>query len=101
MPRKYGPPERRELVKSLPCAACGVVGYSQNAHVCGNGGAGRKGDCTTIAPLCGATGDYIGCHLLFDRYRFRFDEWYPDFDPITEAAKCEAAWQSYLNRNYP
>lgn len=72
--RIYGSKARVEFVKSLPCAACGVVGYSENAHVAPtseSGGAGRKADAKWIAPLCGphivkggsrASWQEIGCH---------------------------------------
>lgn len=74
--RIYGSRARAKWVKSLPCAACAVVGYSENAHTV-NGGKSRKADHTTIIPLCGPRPDkaidgvtdvwYIGCHRRFDR----------------------------------
>lgn len=104
--RIYGPPARRVFVKSLPCAACRYDGKpSEQAHVLGNGGMGRKKDANTIAPLCAphvivdtaswSMHDYIGCHRLFDRYRSVFDERFPDFDPTRAAHETEEKWRLY------
>lgn len=65
--RIYGSKERVEFVKSLPCSACGIVGYSENAHI-ETGGMGRKSDYTKIIPLCGPHplkwAHSPGCHHL-------------------------------------
>lgn len=88
----------------MPCAACGRVGFSENAHVLGNGGLSRKADADTIAPLCGeifvVTGPISehtsdGCHRLFDEHRSDFDARFPDFNASTEASKCEQAWKAH------
>lgn len=103
--RIYGPPARRVWMKTLPCSACSVVGYSEGAHVLGNGGTGRKADYDTQAPLCGPRADatdpwswdgttYIGCHKLFDDYRWRFSARFPDFDPAKVARETEEMWAS-------
>jgi hypothetical protein len=97
-----GSPARRTFVGSLPCAACGrepTEAYpSQNAHVLpkkeSNGGTGRKGHHTAIAPLCGDFGS--GCHRLFDDYRDVFDQRFPHFVPAVAAAATEAAWVLHL-----
>ncbi len=97
--KAHGPKARGRWIATLPCAACGVVGYSQPAHVLGNSGMGKKKGPETIAPLCGprlllkrwAT-MYDGCHRLFDERRWDFDEMYPEFNPEAEAAKQDAAW---------
>lgn len=96
--------ERRKFVASLPCAACHVVGYSQGAHVLGNGGMGKKKGPETIAPLCGPrmrpTGVmYIGCHRMHDERYGEFVIEYPHFHGEYAAAACEAAWQSHLSRS--
>lgn len=97
--RIYGSDERIEFVKLLPCEGCGIEGFSENAHVCGNGGTGRKADYTTIAPLCGRKGPTLpGCHFLFDEKPWEFRIRFPDFDPIAAAAQTEAAWQATLTR---
>lgn len=59
----------RRAVASLPCAACGIYGYSQHAH--GNEGKGLslKTDDRTGVPLCCARPGEEGCHTKFDQYR--------------------------------
>ncbi|MDB4893172.1 MAG: hypothetical protein JWL61_5027 [Gemmatimonadetes bacterium] len=64
--RAYGSKERVEWVKSLPCCWCGAVGESQNAHTVG-GGAGRKADYDTIAPLCWSI-TRLPCHKAYDQH---------------------------------
>ncbi len=100
--RIYGSPARRKWIKTLPCSACGVVGYSEGAHVLGNGGMSRKADYDTQAPLCGlrfiyserATTMYIGCHRVFDEMRWEFDRRFPHFSPEQAAFDCVQAWLS-------
>ncbi len=99
--RSMGTKARREFVASLPCAACGVVGYSQNAHLLGNGGKGRKKHHTTIGPLCGPRPNrysdttYLGHHALYDKYRIEFDFDFPHFYAEAVAAETEELWQSH------
>lgn len=90
--RIYGSKERVEFVKSLPCAACGVVGYSENAHVApaSEKGTGYKAGWEWIAPLCGDRYGLLGCHSLFDSGCTL-----PDFDPTLAAQKCEEQWQEH------
>ena len=98
--RIYGPPGRVEFVKSLPCAACGVVGYSENAHVPpkGEAGTGYKADYRFIVPLCGprpwnAAGQmFIGCHEQYDDVQWAFDMEHPDFDAEKACAQTETLW---------
>ncbi len=103
--KAHGPKARGEWIATLPCAACGVVGYSQPAHVLGCAGTGLKKGPETIAPLCGrhycspprkGTRMYVGCHRLFDQYRWIFNDQYPAFNPEAEAAKQNAAWLASL-----
>ena len=98
--RAYGSEDRVTFVKTLPCCACHVVGYSENAHVAppGEKGTGYKADYRFIVPLCGERPGYaweIGCHALHDEYIWTFEHRFPDFDPEAEAAKVEQAWQQY------
>jgi len=107
--RCYHSEARKRFVQSLPCCACGVVGYSENAHVTDDGtkGAGRKSGYRCIAPLCGRrpviavnglgeTLDYgtvRGCHRWSHADADSFlAVWKLDMD--AEAAKCEAKWQA-------
>lgn len=100
--RKYGPKERREWVKSLPCAACKVEGYSQNAHA-KTGGTGKKSSYENIVPLCGphpkdAQGNLTeGCHRWQHRDPEQFHLRY-GLDMETEAAKVEAKWLEFRCR---
>lgn len=100
--RAYGSANRAAWVASLPCAACGIVGYSANAHVLGNGGAGRKGDADTIAPLCVSRPGVNGCHDLFDNRvkdgRATLLRRYPRFDPAACAERTEAAWRAVVSQ---
>jgi len=105
--RAYGSKARVKFVNLQPCAACGVWGYSQNAHVLGNDGASRKAHYTTIAPLCGPRPSgvllheesgliYEGCHSLFDtapeKFRARFA-----FNPKRAARECHRKWMAFVN----
>lgn len=94
--RTYHSLARVEFVKSLPCASCGVFGWSQNAHATG-GGAGRKSGYEMILPLCGphplhnygAYGLTEGCHQWYDRHRlagFTLDH------ALAAAARTEKLW---------
>ena len=103
--RSYHSEERVEWVKRQPCAKCGVVGYSQNAHTEG-GGMGRKAGYDTIVPLCGPRPRrfgvdpslYEGCHAKFDRR---------EFGPVALtdlrrfAKSLDFAWQSYCTTQSP
>ena len=64
--RKYGSREFREWIHSLPCQLCGVVGFTQQAHV-GKHPMGKKLDWTHTTALCGPLpGARMGCHQKFD-----------------------------------
>lgn len=99
--RAYGSAERVAFVRSLPCAACGLVGYSENAHVGGAGkGAGRKSDADQIAPLCGPhrSGGWIdvlfqGCHREYDTRGVPSK--CPTFNALQAAMDCDVAWQRH------
>jgi hypothetical protein len=97
--RTYHSKARVRFVKSLPCAACGIVGYSENAHVLGNDGMSRKGHYTTIAPLCRTfvrSGRHQSCHSWFDIFPKSFATAHPSFNPARAAAETEQAWQAFL-----
>lgn len=98
--RTYCSVERVEFVKEQPCAACHRLFASENAHVVGNGGAGRKAGYETIAPLCGPnTHACVGCHQLFDEYRSEFEKAYPDFNPEAAAAATQRAWLAFIGES--
>lgn len=95
--RTYHSEARVRFVKALPCAACGVTGFSENAHVVNDGskGAGRKSGYRGIAPLCGPrpASKLLGCHRLFDTMRVAFLGSYADFNPEHAAQDTEKLWQ--------
>ena len=59
----------RRLVASLPCAYCGIEGYSQHAHENDGKGARLKVDDRRAMPLCCSRPGIEGCHVAFDQYR--------------------------------
>lgn len=89
--RCYHSMARVSFVKSLPCAWCGIVGYSQNAHLMGNAGMGRKGDYTEIGPLCSPRGN--GCHWKFDQYWEEFSNSAVREVVRESAERTEHLWQ--------
>jgi hypothetical protein len=86
--RAYHSLERVQFVKRLPCAVCGVR-RSHNSHT-ENGGKGRKGDYTTIIPLCRTHHD----ELDNTNGREAFAEKYA-IDLAGTAAITEERWQTY------
>ena len=58
----------RRWVASLPCAHCGIEGYSQAAHGDQGKGMGIKSSDDTCYPACGPHLDFLGmvqgCHAL-------------------------------------
>lgn len=59
----------RRLVAELPCAHCGIAGYSQHAHENDGKGKGMKVDDRRAMPLCCTRPGIEGCHVAFDQYR--------------------------------
>ena len=59
----------RRAVASLPCAHCGIEGYSQHAHENDGKGARMKVDDRRAMPLCCTRPGIEGCHVAFDQYR--------------------------------
>lgn len=100
--RTYGSEERTIFVKTLPCAACGVLGFSVNAHVGTEGkGAGRKANADQVAPLCCTRGEdggpmTLGCHVLYDEHQQQFAARFPEFHALQAAMDCEVAWQRHV-----
>ncbi|WP_440111748.1 hypothetical protein [Acidovorax sp. BL-A-41-H1] len=57
----------RRAVASLPCAICGVYGYSQAAHGSEGKGAGIKACDLTLFPACCDRPGVRGCHGRIDQ----------------------------------
>lgn len=57
----------RRLVASLPCAICGVPGFSQAAHSNTGKGMAMKACDLTCFPACGPRPGCPGCHAALDQ----------------------------------
>lgn len=57
----------RRAVATLPCAICGVYGYSQAAHANTGKGMGMKACDLTCFPACGPRPGEQGCHAALDQ----------------------------------
>lgn len=57
----------RRAVASLPCAICGVYGYSQAAHANTGKGMGMKACDLTCFPACAPRPGEVGCHAKLDQ----------------------------------
>lgn len=58
--RQYGSSARVLFVKSLPCCWCATTQEErQNCHLPSRSGMGRKGDFTTVVPMCGSCHDRL------------------------------------------
>lgn len=79
----------RRIVASLPCCACGIVGYSQAAHANHGKGAGLKTDDRTCFALCCDRPGVKGCHPKFDQY---------ELYPKAAAALVAEAWGADTRR---
>lgn len=98
--RIYGSPEFRAWIHSLPCQLCGVVGFTQQAHV-GKHAMGKRLDWTHTTALCGPfsiAADHAhgksrameGCHQKFDQRKL--DE-HQRAIVIGSVGTVQAAWQ--------
>lgn len=54
----------KALVRQLPCAHCGIIGFTQFCHSDEGKGMGIKTDSRRGWPGCGPHGDSPGCHHL-------------------------------------
>ncbi len=57
----------RRVVATLPCAICGLYGYSQAAHANTGKGMGLKACDLTCFPACGPRPGEQGCHAALDQ----------------------------------
>lgn len=74
--RRPDPLGRRLATK--PCANCGIVGFSQGAHM--SLSRNEKGTGMTVAdvqrvPLCCSRPGILGCHAEFDQRTGQFKGW--------------------------
>jgi hypothetical protein len=66
----FGGSEYVELIQTLPCAICGVVGFTVAAHLTPRSVGGKASD---IVPLCSMRltdnrGSVDGCHPRYDNH---------------------------------
>jgi hypothetical protein len=73
----------RRLVATLPCALCGVQGFSQVAHANQGKGMGIKVSDAESMPLCGPRPFVLGCHAGVDSGGLLNK---------TERRECELLW---------
>lgn len=99
--RIYGPKGYVEWIHEQPCIACGVVGFSEVAHI-KTGGMGRKDDWTRTVPLCGVrpgfAGLYMGCHRFHDEYPTNFHDAHGNLLLDVVADAINRAWHSRRRR---
>lgn len=72
--QNFGGKDYRNYIASLPCDICGVVGFSDPAHLTARGAGGKA---NVLAPLCHyrvidrsgpLTTFALGCHERYDDY---------------------------------
>jgi hypothetical protein len=92
----FGSADYVRAIQAMPCAICGVSGYSEAAHVVSRGAGGKASD---LVPLCGLiknvsgdargfswTATLRGCHHQFDSYRWTLP---PDTEKMLTARASE------------
>lgn len=103
--RIYGPPGYVEWIHDQPCIACGVVGFSEVAHI-RTGGLSRKDDWIRTVPLCASHPIRVnerfvnelfpGHHrVLHHLGRQPFERYYA-LNLDTCAAETQLAWSSRI-----
>lgn len=97
--RIYGPKGYVEWIHEQPCIACGVVGFSECAHI-KTGGMGRKDDWTDTVPLCGLKPIGVGysvsgCHEAFHNWGRKTFELVHDLDLTVAATATQNAYKEF------
>lgn len=75
----------RRVVSTLPCAICGVHGYSQAAHANTGKGMGMKACDLTCFPACGPRPGFQGCHAALDQGALFLKAVRRELEPVWEA----------------
>lgn len=60
-------PKYLRWVATLPCASCGIQGYTQAAHPNFGRGLGQKASDLDAFPLCCVRPGHMGCHQMHDQ----------------------------------
>jgi|SRR5882672_4020261 len=91
--RTFGPPERREWMKLMPCVADCCPHKTENVHTKGGGGS-RRADARFIVPMCRFHHRYLHDHGEAGLRRM----FMPTALPLVEiAANYELLWQEQLS----
>jgi len=88
--RAYGSKARVQWVQSLACLHC-LARPSENAHTPSRSGMGRKGDASTIVPLCSA------CHRRLHQVGLETFQSESCLDLVQCAAIIDAAWTAHIS----
>jgi hypothetical protein len=98
----FGGAEYLAAIKAMPCAICGVSGFSEAAHVRSRGAGGKASD---LVPLCGPHhGGFWddmqiiepGCHSKFDTRRWTL---LPDTAERLQVLAAELYAEYHSNRD--
>lgn len=77
-------------IAAMPCCACGHPPPSAPAHVVGRKAGSAGGDWRQLVPLCADRIGVVGCHSLWDVFRWKFRERFPTVDLAEIAARLSA-----------
>lgn len=86
----------RRAVAALPCAICGVTGYSQAAHANQGKGMGMKACDLTCFPACGPRPGFQGCHAALDQGALFLKAVRRELEPVWAADTMRKLWEMGL-----
>lgn len=86
----------RRAVATLPCAICGVHGYSQAAHANQGKGMGMKACDLTCFPACGPRTGFQGCHAALDQGALFPKAVRRELEPVWAADTMRRLWEMGL-----
>lgn len=86
----------RRAVATLPCAICGVPGYSQAAHANQGKGMGMKACDLTCFPACGPRPGEQGCHAALDQGALFMKAVRRELEPVWAADTMRKLWEMGL-----
>lgn len=86
----------RRVVATLPCAICGVPGYSQAAHANQGKGMGMKACDLTCFPACGPRPGEQGCHAALDQGALFMKAVRRELEPVWAADTMRKLWEMGL-----
>ena len=86
----------RRAVATLPCAICGVYGYSQAAHANQGKGMGMKACDLTCFPACGPRPGFQGCHAALDQGALFLKAVRRELEPVWAADTMRKLWEMGL-----